>query len=223
MRYIIQMIDNITRTQMFITTHNSMICSGLNLKNLIILPKNSNKHPFSLIDLNDETCRYFLKAPVADIIRYVLANKVILVEGPSEYILFDNFYKKIVNRGLYDDKIAVIDIRGLSFKRYLEIARLTSAKVAVVTDNDGFKSKRIDNLLKYEIDNRIKIFYNSNSILTTFESVLYEKNKDLFEKMNISIESLLKDKTESALELVNKNVGLDVPDYIKDAIEWVRN
>lgn len=65
--------------------------------------------------LDKETNEYFMKAPVVDILKVVLSNKVVLLEGPSEYILFDMFYKKISGHSYVDDKIDILDIRGLKF------------------------------------------------------------------------------------------------------------
>ena len=82
------------------------------------------------------TAKYFMKTPPAGIIEYSLSMRAILVEGPSEYMLLDRFYKQVIEHTPEDDGVSIIDIRGLNFKRYLEIAVLTGSKIAVITDND---------------------------------------------------------------------------------------
>ena len=44
-------------------------------------------------------------------------------------MLFYNFYKKIHGHKMEGDNVQVMDVRGLSFKRFLEIAAITGAKV----------------------------------------------------------------------------------------------
>ena len=77
--------------QMFITTHNSMICSRLNLKKIIAL--NENKITTTEFNsINDETAKFFIKCPSNSILNFILSNKVILVEGAAEYILLENAF-----------------------------------------------------------------------------------------------------------------------------------
>ena len=89
-----------------------------------------------LKNLSDETAKYFMKAPPASIVEFALSTKVILVEGPSEYMMMEKFYRTIAGCKPEKDDVQIIDVRGLSFKRYLEIAKHTGCKVAVLTDND---------------------------------------------------------------------------------------
>ena len=210
--------------QIFITTHNSLISTRLELRNLFIMHEKSEDRPLSLHDLTEDTAKYFMKAPVANIIEFALSNKVILVEGPSEYMLLESFYKTVANHMPEKDDVHIIDIRGLSFKRYLEIAKILNSKVAVVTDNDGDKQKCcIDKYLGFSNDN-IKICYEEDDSKSTFEKVLYSDNKDLCDRLfdPNGQECMLKNKTESAYLLLTKNEVINVPKYIRGAIEWIK-
>ena len=223
LKKLITNIESQKSGQIFITTHNSLISTGLDLYNLIILSHEKNNSPLYLKSLQKDTSNYFLKAPPAGILEFILSPRVILVEGPSEYILFDKFYKDITNKNLNNDGIHVLAIRGLSFKRYLDIAEITGSKVAVITDNDSDYQQRC--VKKYEEYNcgNIKIFFEVDNSKPTFEYYLFEKNQSICEMEfgKNPLEYMLNNKTNSALRLANK-YDLETPEYIKRAINWIK-
>ena len=143
LKKLIQKIAKTQAGQIFIATHNSLISTRLELNNVIILHCDGEKRPVTLKSLNLETAAYFKKTPPASITEFVLSRKTILVEGPAEYILFEKFYETVTGHVPENDDVQILDVRGLSFKRYLDIACLTKGKVAVVTDNDGNVQKKL--------------------------------------------------------------------------------
>lgn len=211
--------------QIFITTHNSLISTRLELKNLLIMHEQAEKSPTSLSQLDSETAKYFQKAPTAGILEFVTANKVILVEGPSEYMLFERFYKTIRGCKPEDDNVHIINVHNLSFKRYLKVARCLGSKVAVVTDNDKNKQKNcIEKYEDFEKDSNIKICYDEDDDnKCTFEIVLYDDNKKLCDKLfkKNALKYMLGNKTEAAYKLLDQSEEICVPEYIKKAIEWI--
>lgn len=222
LKMLISNISNNQDGQLFITTHNSLISTGLDLNNLIVLSQGNANQPLYLNDLSQETSDYFLKAPPASILEFVLSSKIILVEGPSEYILFDKFCRQVTKRTLEEDGVHVLAIRGLSFKRYLEIAEITNSRVAIVTDNDGdYQTKCIEKYDNFNSDN-IHVFFEKENSKPTFEYYLYDRNKTICNAKfgEDALNHMLKNKTESALELSNEE-QLQTPDYIKEAIEWI--
>ena len=105
-----------------------------------------------------------MKAPVASVVEFVTSDKIVLVEGPSEYMLFEKFYMAVTDCKSEKDGVHIIDIRGLSFKRYLEIASLTKSKVAVITDNDGDKQRNcIDKYAGFAGNINIEIFSENDN------------------------------------------------------------
>ncbi|NLJ65241.1 MAG: AAA family ATPase [Christensenellaceae bacterium] len=225
LRKLINIIVNTKKGQLFISTHNSLISTRLELKNLQIMHQCSSKNPISLKDLDDETAKYFMKAPVAGIIEYILSSKTILVEGPSEYMLFEKFYKSTANTSPENDGVSIIDIHGLSFKRYLSIAKILGNKVAVITDNDGDMQKNcVDKYTDFQNDTNIKIFYDEDEKIKTYEMVLYENNKELCNQLfgKDPLKYMLNNKTEAAFSLLNNDTNIVVPDYISNAIKWIR-
>ncbi len=228
LRKLIQCVSDSQNGQIFITTHNSLISTRLELRNLLIMHREAKQSPISLRSLNETTAKYFMKAPAAGIIEFSISNRVILVEGPSEYMLFEKFYITVTGHQPEQDDVHIINVRGLSFKRYLEIARLLKNKVAVVTDNDGDQQTHCVEKYKDFADNpNIKVFYEPDNQKRTFEIVLYSDNKEICDelfgdKKNVQ-DFMLKNKTEVAFSLLDlDNEEIRVPDYIQGAIKWIR-
>lgn len=211
--------------QLFITTHNSLISTRLELRNLLIMHINGEERPVMLKDLSEDTAKYFMKAPPASIVEYALSKKTILIEGPSEYMLVAKFYEIITGHLPEEDDVAVIDVRGLSFKRYLDIAKQTGSKVAVITDNDmDYKKYCVDRYSEFSENNNIGIFYHSNNEQNTFEIVFYYDNTILCNRLfkDDAVNYMLRNKTEAAFRLLLEEQSLVVPDYITRAINWIR-
>ena len=225
LRKLIQRVADTKNGQLFITTHNSLISTRLELKNLLIMHENGEDRPVMLKDLSDETAKYFMKAPPASIVEFALAKKVILVEGPSEYMLAEKFYNSVTGHSPEDDDVHIIDVRGLSFKRYLDVTKQTMGKVAVITDNDSdYQTHCIDKYNDYAENDNIKVFYHKNNNQRTFEIVLYADNKALCDKLfgQDAVDFMLKNKTESAFAMLSQDQSINVPDYIKRAINWIK-
>ncbi len=225
LRALIDKIRSSNSGQLFITTHNSFISTRLELNNVFILQGYDISKPLALSDLTEETAKYFMKTPPAGIIEFALSNKIILVEGPAEYMLFDIFYKKIHGHKMEEDNVQVMDVRGLSFKRFLEIASITGARVAVVTDNDeDYQKNCINKYSDFAKKDNIEIFYESDNAKRTFEIVLEEINKQLCEDLfgYSAIDYMLNNKTEAAYQLMN-SADIIVPDYIERAIRWIKS
>lgn len=225
LRKLITRVADTQNGQLFITTHNSLISTRLELKNLLIMHINGEGRPVMLKNLSDDTARYFMKAPPASIVEYALARKAMLVEGPSEYMLFEKFYKSVAKHSPECDDVHIIDVRGLSFKRYLEIAKQTGSKVAVITDNDmDYQTHCITKYEEFANDTNIEIFYCSNNNQRTFEKVLYADNTTLCNRLfgQNAENYMLNNKTEAAFTLLSQNHSITVPDYIKRAIDWIK-
>ena len=224
LRKLVQRVSSAQSGQLFITTHNSLISTRLELRNLLIMGKETGS-PVSLQNLEESTAKYFMKAPVANVVEFATSNKVVLVEGPSEYMLFEKFYITVTGRKPEQDSVHIIDIRGLSFKRYLEIACLIQNKVAVVTDNDGDKQRNcIDKYANFARNTNVEIFSENDNAKRTFEIVLYNENKALCDQLfgEGALDYMLKNKTEAAFSLLGQDKDIVVPDYIQGAIEWIK-
>lgn len=139
-----KLIDNITEAkdkQVFLTTHNNMICSRLDLRKVICMNSNIDE-TLEFNDIDKETAKFFIKSPNNNILNFILSKKVILVEGAAEYILMEKFFEMQEKMSIDKSDINIISVSGLSFERYLNIAKILKIKVVVITDNDSEYEKK---------------------------------------------------------------------------------
>lgn len=219
--------------QLIITTHSNFVANKLNLKNMILL---SHQKTTRFNELSEDDAEYFEKLPGYDTLRLVLAKSAILVEGPSDELIVQRAYKDEYGKLPIEDGVDVISVRGLSFKRFLDIAKKLDKKVAVVTDNDGKYETRIRKKYKdYESIACIKICASDNNDLKTLEPQFVNANKenldDIRETIGIKLEDyplqknisdyMEDNKTDWALKVFNSTKQFCYPDYITEAIDWV--
>lgn len=226
---LIHKINESENKQLFIATHSDLISTRLDLRRAILLNSNSTDH-ILLNDLSEETAKFFIKAPDNNMLEFILSSKVILVEGDAEFILMEAFYEVETSEKLEDTNIHVISVGGTSFKRYLEIAKLLNIKTAVIRDNDGaYQETCIDRYKEFQSTD-IKVFADSDNSISTFEISVFKNNEqicnDLFGKGRRTLtvqEYMLSNKADCAYELLDKKATeLNTPQYVKDAIEWIR-
>lgn len=232
MRKMIEDIEKSQQAQLFISTHSDMISTRLDLRNCILMNSAEPARTVSLGFVDGGTANFFMKAPDNNMLQFVLAKKVILVEGDAEFILMDAFCKRVLNQTLAERGIDVIAVDGKCFKRYLEIARQIGVKVAVVTDNDKNYAENITNAYNGYMNNEyanIKVFADTDNERYTFEVAVDKDNEadcdELFGagRRTLSvIEYMLANKAEVAYKLLTqKGETINVPQYIREALEWV--
>ena len=108
---------------------------------------------------------------------------------------------------------------------YVGLALQTGSKVAVITDNDeDYQKHCIDKYADFSSDSNIQIFFHDNNGQRTFEIVLYANNTTLCDGLfgGDAQDYMLKNKTEAAFSLLSQDQTVIVPDYIKRAINWIR-
>lgn len=225
MHKLIELIKDSKEAQIFIATHSNMVSSRLDLRNCIFVRKGANK-PVSLKALDKETAKFFEKAPTVTLLDFVLADKVILVEGAAEYMLVHKFYSTEYGdpgqAGIY-----IASIGGLSFKRYMEIAKLLGIKLAAIRDNDRNPDRTcVKNYEKYVTDN-IRVFFESDSTKHTFEVCVYEGNKGLCDEIfsehdGNALDFMLSSKAEAAFILSETAKKVNIPQYILEAFKWIK-
>lgn len=227
MKKLIQRIKSSEDQQIIIATHNNMISARLDLRNTILL-HTSTGDAVSLSDLPPGTAKFFIKAPDHGILDFVLSKKVILVEGDAEYILMERFYEAVTGKKLEEADVHILAVDGTTFKRYLDIAKLLGIKVAVMRDNDrDYQTTCVSRYSDYQTDS-IRVFADQDNTRHTFEVCMYLDNQalcdDLFggPRLSLSVQDyMIKNKTETALALLETDREVSVPQYIKEAIEWI--
>lgn len=241
-RKLIEMIKlGVRNSQMIISTHNPLVISRLNLKKTIWI---SEKGAVSFDKIDKNVADFFEKADNLTLLEFILSNKVILVEGATEYIYLPEFYKKTSSKNIDESGIHVISMSGIKYKNYVEIAKKISKKMLVITDNDGSQERIISldaSNKEFEKDNHeILINCDTNVDKFTFEMSFYKENetvlKDFKKNSKVTLEYkervleskavayMLKNKTESAIEICSNAdlIGkLVVPNYIKEGLEWL--
>ena len=222
-------------SQIIVTTHNNLIASRLNLKNVIWI---TNKEALSLSNVDNNVADFFVKADGNAFLQMLLSNRIIFVEGATEYILLPYIYQRITGRTVEEDGVSVISCNGISYKHYLKIAKGTNKRIAVITDNDK-NQDRIDKMRSENLNNEeYNIFMDADVNNWTWEVCLYNLNKLLLDKQ-ISVKDdanylvygmdcgskvlgrMLNNKVEIAYILLKKQIDFEIPQYVKDAIEWL--
>jgi putative ATP-dependent endonuclease of OLD family len=215
-----------TGKQLIIATHSAYVLNKLGIEKVILL---NQSRALTLKNLSLETYNYFKKLSGYDTLRLILAKKAILVEGPSDELIVQKAYRMKHNKLPIENGIDVINVRGLSFPRFLDIATQLGTQVVVVTDNDGdYKRKVEDKYLEYKKVQTIRICADTDNTANTLERQILKCNelKDLNVALgtqhrdeNSMIEYMINNKTECALKLFETDAAFNVPAYIEDAVQ----
>ena len=227
--------DKQDKSQIIITTHNNMIASRLNLNNVLWI---ENEKINSLRNVDTKIAEFFVTANNNAFLQLLLSKKIFLVEGTTEFLLIPKFYKQITGNSIEKDGVSVISCNGISYNNYLEIAKTTNKRIAVITDNDG-KTTKIDKAEKFNRNNTLQhIFMDKDIEYWTWEVCIYNENKEWFENnIDISDKSnyfyhnnkydkvlgkMLNNKVNTAYGMLNSKNEFKIPQYVKDAIEWLK-
>ena len=227
------LVEKCSDKQLIVTTHSSYVANKLNLNNLILL---SNKVSFHFSNLSDDDTRYFEKLPGYDTLRMILSKSTILVEGPSDELIVQKAFLDKYGVLPIEKGIDVISIKGLSFKRFLSIAKVTNCKVAVVTDNDGNYTHKIQNKYSDYVDHStIKVCADNRNELVTLEPQFVDANKDSIDTLRLVlgitpekypdsdaiVSYMTNHKSEWALSVFDSDTKFQYPNYVLEAIDWV--
>lgn len=222
-------------SQIMIATHSNMIASRLNLNNVLWITDDGVK---SLSGVDSEVAKFFVKSDDNAFLQLLLSKKVFLVEGATEFLLLPYFYKLITDHTIEEDGVSVISCNGISYKHYLAIAKNANKCIAVITDNDK-KQERIDEAETFNQNNNLQhIFMGKTTDDWTWEICVYKVNQEILERM-ISVQAgakylfheefygevlgkMLNNKVDTAYQMLTSGKVFNVPQYIKDAITWIR-
>ena len=222
-------------SQIIVATHNNMIASRLNLNNVLWIAEDQVK---KLSEVDENVAAFFVKADDNAFLQLLLSEKVFLVEGATEFLLIPHFYKQITGKAIEEDGISVISCNGISYNHYLEIAKKTNKRIAVITDNDG-KQNRIAGATAFNEKTTLQhIFLDAAIDNWTWEVCLYNLNKAeldtmievqpgadyLFHKKDYGqvLGKMLNNKVDTAYQMLSSGKVFEIPQYVKDAIEWLR-
>lgn len=220
-----KIIDKCEGKQIIITTHSSFVLNKLGLDKLVLI---NNGQQARLENLPADTQDYFKKLSGYDTLRLILAKKAILVEGPSDELIVQKAYLKKHNKLPIEAGVDVINIRGLSFKRFLDIAKELIIDVSVVTDNDGdYATKVTQKYQNYANLQNIHIYADSDNAAPTLEPQIVKHN--YLGRLNTILGTnhadknalsayMVANKTECALKLFETEQEFNFPQYVQDAV-----
>ena len=228
--------DHLTDRQLFVTTHNAFVLNRLGLNRLALLHKGGS--PSHIEDLSSDTVNYFRKQSGIDTLRIVLGERVVLVEGPSDEMIFNWAYEKKFSHAPQEDAIDVIAY-GVRGKRALELASaLRKTPVAVLRDNDGKPSDKWKKDAEPYLSEGRCMFVDDNTSLPTLEPQMVRANSSNLSSFAKAIdfgddspnesdlvEFMVGNKTEWAWSFVTNTASLNsdfvIPPYIEAAVDFI--
>lgn len=230
---------NEMNSQLIVTTHESMILNRLNLNNAIWIQKND---ALRISDLPVDDLEYFEHDDDFDILKFILANKVVLVEGASEFIMLGSMATKILDNSQLDDYgVSVISLGGIHYKHFLALAKKLQKRVLILTDNDNDENKlqeinELNDGFKADKD-QIKICTPQDISIFTLEVSLYRENEELIKKfppkkaygtkfkkhedLPVPLAYALNNKTDLAMYITKNIQQVNIPKYIEEGLKWL--
>ena len=172
---------------------------------------------------------YFRKLPGYDTLRMVLADKIVLVEGPSDEIIFERIFKDRYQKRPIELGIDVISMRGLAIGRCLELCAALDKTVAAVRDNDGVAPDELRTpIQEWLADDRRAVFIGSVDHGHTLEPQLihYNTESQLRKILKITdradIETWMRrEKTETAIRIAVAEESIIPPTYLLEAASFI--
>ena len=215
LRELLDIIESLAgNRQVFITTHSPFVLNRLGLDRLILL---SDGQSTKFNSLSEDTILYYKKISGFDTLRLVLADKIIIVEGPSDEILFNRMFRDQTGKTPESLGVDVMSIGGTSFARCFELASKMNRQLYALRDNDGESSDywthKIDDFLEGE---KRKMYIGDPACGHTLENQVHHFNVKLLS--GFSPDNMKKHKTISAIELAGMEEALTPPDYIMSSI-----
>jgi len=212
--------------QLFISTHSSFVLNRLGLDSILLM---GNKETQKLPNLKSKTVSYFKKLPGYDTLRLALSTKIVLVEGPSDEIIFERIFKDIYGKLPMELGIDVLSIRGLSLQRFLELCSALDKTVAALRDNDGNDPDELNEELGVWLKKgKRELFIGEVEKGITLEPQLLSFNteKDIRKILNLTdkadtLKWMTRKKTESAIRIAEAESKITPPDYLKSAAEFI--
>lgn len=214
--------------QLFVSTHSTYVLNRLGLNSLHLLNRN---HASKITALDPGTVRYFQRLPGYDTLRLVLAKKVVLVEGPSDEIIFEKVFNDAHRLKPMAAGVDVISMRGLALARCLELCAAVDKPVAVMRDNDGIEPADLRVPVEKWLDGKKReLFIGEVSDGRTLEPQLITANGEahLRDVLGITPKAdlvtwMTREKTEGALLIAESPKALTAPNYMKEAAEFIQN
>lgn len=208
--------------QVFITTHSSYVLNRLGLDQLILLNRNVATR---LTALPPDTVAYFRKLSGYDTLRLVLARKLVLVEGPSDAIILERAFRDTAGQDIEAAGVDIVSMRGLSFKRALEVCKSLDRQALALQDNDGKDQEEVLESLDGLLSQRRQMLVSDKANGPTLEPQIVAVNIDATLRLILGLTAranlvtwMTNNKTEAALKIFDSSTAIKYPEYIERAV-----
>lgn len=230
---LVELLDHIrvkadeSSKQLIVTTHSSFVLNKMGVGEALLF---RGERSLSLSALEAPTQEFFRKLPSSTTLRLILAQRAVLVEGPSDDLLVRWWFKRQFGCDPMGRGVDVLPV-GLTFRRYAEIADPLGIRVAVVTDNDGDPEAARARCALDQASETVRPFVSDNVLLRTLEDHIVALNSvDVLNRLfgtdlrtsEDLCEWMKKRKTDWALKWFDDDeAALTLPAYIESALHWV--
>lgn len=201
-------------TYLFVTTHSPFVLYEMDNVNLIRIysdRKINGISTFYKVPENYEKARKMLNRCLSEAI---FANKVLLVEGPSEYMLFSKVLA-IVHPFYEADGIYILPVDGIGFQMYMSILDELEIFNVIKTDNDlrAVKGKGTYSVLGFSRCNN----YIGKELLPTEQ--IQEKSVSAKRALyNVNMKTLNKIRSEYSIFLSKVDLENDLDEVMHDRL-----
>ena len=227
---VVNLIDRLSSgRQTFIATHSSYVLNRLGLDRLILIHKGQTA---KFDNLSADTIEYFKKQSGYDTLRLVLARKLVIVEGPTDEMLFNRAYFDSSGKYPIDDEIDVVT-QGTRNRRALELCHVLNRSVVVLRDVDKQTPEYWkDKAKEYLKDGEREMFIGLREEGETLEPQMIFANQTQEPILKTIVGCpdeqdlcgyMTSNKTEVAWLIANSTTTINYPQYILDAIRFVKS
>jgi hypothetical protein len=182
-----------------------------------------------LSELSPETVSYFKRLPGFDTLRIVLADRIVLVEGPSDEIIFERVFTDLYGLRPMACGIDVMSMRGLSLARGLELCERLGKSVAAIRDNDGIEPNELRTpLAQWLKPGSREVFIGEVAHGRTLEPQMIHHCGEAALRTALGITDkadlvtwMTREKTEAALRIASSKTPFTPPDYMLQAAKFI--
>lgn len=212
--------------QVFAATHSSYVANRLGLDRLLLLHAGTVT---KLSTLPADTAAYFRKLATYDTLRIVLADKLALVEGPSDAMIFERAFRDAQHQTPAALGVDVVSMDGLSARRALELCAALERDAVVIQDNDGRDPDDVRApVADLLIPTRREMLVSDPAAGTTLEPQLIAVNDETLLRRVLGVRDhadlatwMRNNKTEGALRILEHAEAVTYPEYMRRAVDLI--
>lgn len=180
---------------LFMTTHSSYVLSEMDHVNLVRIYNEDKIVSRSVVYQVPEKYKDQRKILNKGLVEAIFADKVLLVEGPSENVLFSKVLQ-VINPLYETEGIYILPVSGFGFKHYYEILDELNIKNIVKTDND---LRRIKNSDKYSVLGFCRLNNYIGELVLPTNSI---------DENSVAAKRKLYDENKNMLDIIRKNYSI---------------